>query len=828
VGGQSATASLTVAEPPLSSITVTPSTVTVYQGTAIQLTATGEYADGSSVDVTNTVTWTSSNTSAATVSAAGLVQSIGLGIDTISATLQNVTGTASVTVVPPFVWQTPAPITYGTLLGSAQLDATSGVSGTFTYSPPAGTLLPAGSQSLNVAFTPDSSASASIHGPIASSKGSGPRTAATVTASDSGNPLAAAATVTLVVNQAALSVTANNQSMSYGSAVPALTGTLSGTITGDGITASYSTTATSTSAPGAYPIAAKLNDPNSKLSNYAVSNAPGTLTISKAIATVMLSNLSITYTGSALGATATTTPANLNVTLSYTQNGKSTTSPITVGSYGVVATINDPNYSGSATGTLVIHQAAPTISWTTPATIAYGTALSPAQLNANSTVAGTFSYSPGSGIVLSAGPQTLTATFTPTDTTDYSTATATATLTVTKATPTITWTAPTAITYGTALSPAQLNANSTVAGAFSYSPAGGAVLGAGQQSLSVTFTPTDSTDYSPATATVSLTVNKAASAITWATPSAIAFGTALGAAQLNATASVPGMFFYNPAAGTIPPIGNNTLWVTFTPADSNDYSTATGTVIIVVDQPAPVIGSLSPPVASAGSAAFTLSVNGTGFTAASTAYWGTTALSTQYVNGTQLTAQVPASAIANTGTGAVTVQNPVPGGGTSNALQFEVASAGSSAPPSFTTVTATVTPGSTASYSVTLPSTASDVSVSCLNLPGGAACSYSATTNAVTITTSSTTPAGTYQITVVFTETLPGATSAFVLLPILLLPLMFVRRRWQAKQLWLLICFGVLATGAFLTVGCGGSSNTGPTQSAHQVTTAGAVTLTVQ
>jgi 6-phosphogluconolactonase (cycloisomerase 2 family) len=206
VGGQSATASLIVAEPALTSITVAPSTVTVYQGTAIQLTATGEYTDGSSVDVTSTVTWSSSNTSIATISAQGLVQSIGLGTDTVSATLQNVTGTNSVTVVPPFVWQTPAPITYGTVLGSAQLDATSGVSGTFTYSPPAGTLLPAGSQSLNVAFTPDTSAIASIHGPAANSKGGGPRTAVFVTPYDSGNSLAVAATVTLVVNQATQSI----------------------------------------------------------------------------------------------------------------------------------------------------------------------------------------------------------------------------------------------------------------------------------------------------------------------------------------------------------------------------------------------------------------------------------------------------------------------------------------------------------------------------------------------------------------------------------------------------------------------------------------------
>jgi len=55
---------------------------------------------------------------------------------------------------------------------------------------------------------------------------------------------------------------------------------------------------------------------------------------------------------------------------------------------------------------------------------------------------------------------------------------------------------------------------------------------------------------------------------------------------------------------------------------------------------------------------------------------------------------------------------------------------------------------------------------------------------AVTIATSSKTPLGTYQITVIFTETLPGAAPALVLLPILLLPLAFARRRWTlARQL---------------------------------------------
>jgi len=58
----------------------------------------------------------------------------------------------------------------------------------------------------------------------------------------------------------------------------------------------------------------------------------------------------------------------------------------------------------------------------------------------------------------------------------------------TQITPTITWTTPTAITYGTPLSRRQLNATSSVAGTFRYSPATGTVLTAGQQTLTATFT----------------------------------------------------------------------------------------------------------------------------------------------------------------------------------------------------------------------------------------------------------------------------------------------------------------------------------------------------
>src|ERR1035441_1533361 len=79
-----------------------------------------------------------------------------------------------------------------------------------------------------------------------------------------------------------------------------------------------------------------------------------------------------------------------------------------------------------------------------------------------------------------------------------------ATLTILKTTPTLTWTNPAAIPYGTALGSTQLNASANVPGTFAYNPASGAVLSAGTDTLSVVFTPTDTTNYNSATGSVSL------------------------------------------------------------------------------------------------------------------------------------------------------------------------------------------------------------------------------------------------------------------------------------------------------------------------------------
>ncbi len=204
-------------------------------------------------------------------------------------------------------------------------------------------------------------------------------------------------------------------------------------------------------------------------------------------------------------------------------------------------------------GQFTVTQAAPVITWNNPASIPFGTTLSATQLNATASVGGTFAYTPAAGTTPATGTDTLSVTFTPTDTTDYTSVTKTVQITVTQAVPVITWNNPANIVYGTTLSATQLNATASVGGSFAYTPAAGTTPATGTDTLSVTFTPTDTTDYTSVTKTVQFTVTQAAPVITWNNPANIVYGTALSATQLNATASVRGTFVYTPAAGTTPP-----------------------------------------------------------------------------------------------------------------------------------------------------------------------------------------------------------------------------------------------------------------------------------
>ena len=497
------------------------------------------------------------------------------GTQTLSVTLSPTdatdynTATDSVTLnvikaTPTITWAGPAAITYGTALSATQLDASSGVAGTFAYSPAFGTVLMAGSHTLSVTFTP----------------------------TDITDYSSATQTVLLAVNKATPSITwATPAAITYGTALSSTQLDASSTVTG---AFAYTPSSGTVLTAGSQTLSVTLTP--SDTTDYNSATGTVILMVSKATPTITwVTPAPITY-GTALSATQLNASSTTAGTFAYTPSSGTV---LTAGSQTLSVTLNPTDTTdynmATTTVTLMVNRVIPTITWATPAAITYGTALSATQLDASSGgVAGTFAYTPASGTVLTAGSQTLSVTFTPTDTTDYNTATAAVLLTVNKATPNIIWATPAAITYGTALSATQLNASSTTAGAFVYTPATGTVLTAGSHTLSVTITPTDTTDYNTAIQTVPLTVNKTTPTITWATPAAITYGTALSVTQLDATAGgVAGSFAYTPAAGTVLGVGSQTLSVTFNPTDTTDYNTATGSVTLQVTKSSVLINSTS-------------------------------------------------------------------------------------------------------------------------------------------------------------------------------------------------------------------------------------------
>jgi hypothetical protein len=307
--------------------------------------------------------------------------------------------------------------------------------------------------------------------------------------------------------------------------------------------------------------------------------------------------------------------------------------------------------------------------------------------------------------------------------------------------------------------------------------------------------------------------------LTSATPGASIYYQISGAVQTNGY-----LPFFGPIS--VSNAGSVTIQAYAVGNNYGQSSTSSATYSVSLPNPAPVLNSMLPAFTTAGGSAVSITVNGSGFISGSTIYWGTTALTTQYVSATQLTGQLTAAEITTPGNTPITVNTPAPGGGVSNALQFELDSGGSGASPSFTTASQTVTAGSTASYPVTLPSSATNVTVSCLNMPSGATCNYSVTAKALTITTIASTPAGTYQITAVFTETLPGSALELAFAPFLLLPLTFAGKK--RRRAHVLVAAFVLALLGFVASGCGGGSGSTVTPPTQQVTSSGVVTLIVQ
>src|SRR5438094_333373 len=124
----------------------------------------------------------------------------------------------------------------------------------------------------------------------------------------------------------------------------------------DGINFTYNGSSTAPTNAGSYAIVASLNNVNYTASDF----TSATLVIGKATATITPGNLTQTYDGSPKSATVTTSPAGLSG-VSITYDG-SATAPTNAGSYAVVASLNNANYTATdATGTLTINKAASTI-----------------------------------------------------------------------------------------------------------------------------------------------------------------------------------------------------------------------------------------------------------------------------------------------------------------------------------------------------------------------------------------------------------------------------------------------------------------------------------
>jgi hypothetical protein len=159
----------------------------------------------------------------------------------------------------------------------------------------------------------------------------------------------------------------------------------------------------------------------------------------------------------------------------------------------------------------------------------------------------------------------------------------------TPTTPTIT-TQPTAssITSGQTLASSTLSGgNASVAGSFAFTTPS-TVPAVGTTTHSVTFTPTDSGNYTTATTSVSVTVEKATPTITTQpTASSITSGQTLASSTLSGgNASVAGSFAFT-TPSTVPAVGTTTHSVTFTPTDSGNYNTLTANVSITVNDASP-------------------------------------------------------------------------------------------------------------------------------------------------------------------------------------------------------------------------------------------------
>ncbi len=316
---------------------------------------------------------------------------------------------------------------------------------------------------------------------------------------------------TVKITPVALTVVANNKTRAYGAANPLLDGTLTGVLSGDGITAGYSTIANATTPAGVYPglIIATFNDPNATLGNYTVTNTPGTLTITKVTPTATATGGTFTYDTNPHGGTCTISDGLTGV-LSYTPGGS--TVPVNVGTYTVNCDYaGDPNHDPAhATATVRINPKAATVT-AGGGTKVYGTA--DPSLSAIGTSG--FTGSDLSGITLAqsrvagenVGSYAVNATATGGNSGNYTITYTAGAFTITKVTPTATATGGT-FTYDTNPHPGTCTISGGLTGVLTYTPGGtSAPVAVGTYTVNCNYA--GDANHNPASATATITIVQA-------------------------------------------------------------------------------------------------------------------------------------------------------------------------------------------------------------------------------------------------------------------------------------------------------------------------------
>lgn len=201
-----------------------------------------------------------------------------------------------------------------------------------------------------------------------------------------------------------------------------------------------------------------------------------------------------------------------------------------------------------------------------------------------------------------------------------------------------------------------INVELNSASAQAVLPLGNLALAAGSYNLTAIF-PGNSNFATSTSPAVSVTVSQTVPVITWTgSGGSLEYGTPLSAAQLNATANIPGAFTYTPGLGVILPPGTNVVNAAFAPTDSFNYAPASATLSVTVGSPS--LATITPTSVNAGSSDTTITVTGLGFVNGAVVTFNGTTLVTTYVDLHHLSAVIPAKLLAAPASATIAVVDP--------------------------------------------------------------------------------------------------------------------------------------------------------------------------